>query len=35
MIKIFSLLVEIYNFSPLSINSDFDMKQIKAIKDYP
>ena len=32
LIKIFSLLKAIYNFHPIIITTDFDMSQIKAIK---
>ena len=34
LIKIFSLLSAIYNFSPVSITTDFYMCQIKALKEY-
>ena len=33
LIKIFSLLSALYNFSPVAINTDFNMGQIKAIKN--
>ena len=35
VIKIFSLLFPIYTFSPVSITTDFDMCQIKALKECP
>ena len=35
MIKIFSLLSAVYNFSPILVNSDFNMGKIKSLKDSP
>ena len=34
LVKIFSLLRAIYNFSPISINTDFDMALIKSFKNW-
>ena len=33
LFKIFSLLKAIYNFSPISVNNDFEKAQIKAVKE--
>ena len=33
LIKVFALLRGLYNFSPISINTDFDIAQIKALKN--